>query len=212
MLEAFLINNVVFAILLWAILYTLDYYLTIYAARLYQAGANQHFGFGGSVELTPYYQKDVDRLTRLSPRFLLMLILSSALLFVLWTLAVLIAKLPALFSFALGAALLLEGVIHVRHFRNILLFQYARESKGIAGKIEYERWVTLRSSAVEFFSFAALYLFAFLISGRWFFAGGAIGSCSVGLRHWMWGNKAKQISQNAGDQSSPSQRGIQAKD
>src|SRR5574341_791439 len=103
MLEAFLVNNVVFAILLWAIIYTSDYYLTIYAARLYEAGANQHFGFGGSVELTPYYQKDVDRLTSLSPRFLLMLMLSSALLVAIWLLAVPLVRLPAFFSFALGA-------------------------------------------------------------------------------------------------------------
>ncbi len=191
MLEAFLINNVAFAILLWAILYILDYYLTIYAARLYRAGANQHFAFGGSVELTPYYQRDVDRLTLLSPRFLLMLMLSSALLVAIWLLAVPLVRLPAFFSFALGGLVLGEVVIQARHWRNIFLFRNARDNKGIAGKIEYERWVALQSSAVEFFSFAALYLFAFLISDSWFFAGGALASLSVGLRHWMWGNKAK---------------------
>ncbi len=191
MLEEFLVDNVVIAILFWVILYASDYYLTIHAARLYHAGANEHFGFGGSVELTPYYQKDVDRLKRVSPRFILMLVLTSAILLTIWALAVPLLQVPALFSFAFGALVLMEAAVHARHFRNIFLFQNAHDGRGIGGKIEYERWIVLQSSAVEFFGFAIICLFAFFISGSWFFAGGAAGSFSVSMRHWAWGGKAK---------------------
>ncbi len=191
MLEQLLVNNVILAILLWVFVYVSDYFWTIRAARLYQGGANQHFGFGGSVELTPYYQKDVDRLNFVSLRFILMLILTSALILVIWVLAVSLVNLPALFSFALGSLVLMEAVVHARHFRNIFLFLKARDNQGITGKIEYERWLVLQSSSVEFFSSAIIYLFAFLITGSWFFAGGATGSLSVGMRHWVWGRRAK---------------------
>lgn len=191
MAETFFVSNIVLAILFWAIVYTSDYFCTIYAARLYLEGANQHFGFGGSLELSPYYQKDIDHLKTISPRFVLMLILTSAIVLGIWMLSVPILNLPGLFSFMLGALVLMEAAIHVRHFRNIFLFRNARQGNGIAGKIEYERWLVLQSSAVEFLGFAIIYLFALFVSGSWFFAGGAAGCLSVGIRHWMWGSKAK---------------------
>jgi hypothetical protein len=193
MLEAFLVNNPIPPVLLWMIVYISDYFWTIRAARLYQEGANRHFSFGGGIELTPYYQKDVERLNLVSLRFVLMLILTSGLILAIWVLAVPLVKLPTLFSFALGALVLVEAVVHARHFRNIFLFQKARDNQGITGKIEYERWLVLQTSSVEFFSSAIIYLFAFFVSGSWFFAGGAAGSFSMGMRHWRWGGRAVSV-------------------
>lgn len=192
MLETFLVNNIAFAILLWAILYIGDYALTIRAARLYQAGANQHFGFGGSYELTPYYQKDVNTLRTVSPRFLIAFILSSAMLALIWALAVPLVRIPAIFSFALGMMVLMESVVHLRHWRNLYLFGQAAQGRGITGKIDYERWLTLHSSAVEFFCVAVIYLFVALIASSWFFLGGTFGCLAVASRHRLWGQRAKE--------------------
>ena len=60
----------------WTVLYISDYSLTIMCARLYQAGANQKMAFEGSYEITPYYQRDINSLRRLSPRFFAALLLS----------------------------------------------------------------------------------------------------------------------------------------
>lgn len=198
MLEAFFVNNIAFALVLWAILYIGDYVLTIRAARLYQAGANQHFGFGGSYELTPNYQKDVNALKSISPRFVLALVLSSAALAAIWALAVTFFHIPALVSFALGIMVLMESVVHVRHWRNLYLFGHAAKGDGITGRLDYERWLTLYSSAVEFFCFAVIYLFAALMSSSWFFLGGTFGCLSVASRHWVWGKKAQKRTTSAG--------------
>jgi hypothetical protein len=42
----------------------------------------------GSYELTPYFQKDVDTLRLLSPRFLWMLVLYAVLLLIVWRLTI----------------------------------------------------------------------------------------------------------------------------
>ena len=52
--------------LLWVVLYSSDYYLTIACARMYQA--QNVIVFEGSYEITPAFQSDVNALRLLSPR------------------------------------------------------------------------------------------------------------------------------------------------
>ncbi len=59
--------------LLWGALYISDYRMTLICARLYQAGVHEKMTFEGSYEITPFYQKDIDTLRRLSPRFVTVL-------------------------------------------------------------------------------------------------------------------------------------------
>jgi inorganic pyrophosphatase len=62
--------------LAWAVLYSSDLILTITCARPYQA---QHkIVFEGSYEITPFYRADVNALRYFSPRFLLVLVGSTA--------------------------------------------------------------------------------------------------------------------------------------
>ena len=197
MLEELLVGRVWLARLIWAAIYISDYYLTIYAARLYQTGAKEHFVFEGSVELTPYFQEDVDKLRRFSPRFFLALALSSLALLVIWLAAVRLSDVPAMFSFAIGGMFLLEAAVHMRHIRNIALFQRARVAQGLKGTIEYTRWLTLKLSAIEILSFSGLFFLLFLVSGSWFFAGGTATCLATGLRHWIWGKRASRTSQQA---------------
>ena len=53
-------DNIWLALAIWVVSYCADYYLTLYSARLYRAQAQAHFAFEGSLELTPYYQADID--------------------------------------------------------------------------------------------------------------------------------------------------------
>ena len=105
----------------WTVLYVSDYSLTIACARLYQAGARDKIALEGSYEITPYYQRDINALRRVSPRFVAALVLSVAWLSVIWWLAM--QMWPPEYSFALGAVVLLELAVHMRHFRNLVLFR-----------------------------------------------------------------------------------------
>ncbi len=183
-MEQLLIYGVWFAMALWAGLYISDYYLTIYGARLSQV-VKEHIVLEGSYELTPYYQDDVDRHRLWSARLLLVLVLSSGTILVIWWMSVQWLDWPNIFSLLMGGLILSEAAIHMRHFRNIVLYRYAeKNAESLRGRIEYSRLLVLRLSAAEFFSFAALFLLAFGLSGNLFFLGGTLACVATGQRHW----------------------------
>jgi hypothetical protein len=187
MLIDLLIENLWLSLGLWIIIYISDYYLTIYAARIYQAGANKHIVLEKGFELTPYFRKDIDSLKRISPRFILALLYSCFILVFFWLATA--KSTPVVFEFIIGAMILLEISVHMRHIRNIIIFRYAKYSKGIRGTIEYTRWVSLRASAVELLEFAILFLFIFFLSNRVFFIGGTATCLITAIKHWKWSYK-----------------------
>jgi hypothetical protein len=170
-------------VLLWAALYISDFLFTMLCARLYKAGARQQIHFEGSYEITPYYQKEVDAIRLLSPRFVIALVTSSAVQFALWWLTMRVIVVPQLYFFGLGAMVLVQLTVHVRHLRNYFLFRAILAGDGITGRIEYARPVMLRMSAVEMFAFAAVYAVIYLITDSWFVLGGVFVCLSVGLNH-----------------------------
>jgi hypothetical protein len=169
-------------LVIWTVLYISDYSLTIACARLYQAGARDKIAFEGSYEITPYYQRDINSLRRVSPRFLAALILSLVLLSVVWWLGM-ESPWPPMYSFMLGAMVLVELAIHMRHVRNLLLFRALVGSDAVRGRIEYPRRLMLRMSSLELLAFSGLFGVLFLFTGSWFILGGALACLSLGAQH-----------------------------
>lgn len=170
-------------VLLWALLYVSDYVCTLVSARLYRAGANQQIVFEGSFEITPYYQKDVDALRRLSPRFVFALCLYAGALVYMWFAARWLPYVAPVYPLCLGSLILVECTIHLRHFRNLFLFRSLALGAGFSGRVEYARPFMLRLSAVEVLSFAGMYLMLSVILASWFFLGGALGCLALGSNH-----------------------------
>lgn len=191
MLDDLLVRNVWLSLIIWGITYVSDYYLTLYSARLYTTNLKEHIAFGGSYELTPQFQKDVGALRLLSPRFVLGLLLSVIVIFLIWFLAVVFIDVPQLFAFAIGGAIFRELAVHARHVRNIVLFR-AAGAGGITGRIEYARWLTLRLSAAELLTLGGLFFAAFLATGSYLVLGGAVFTLATGLQHWSWSRKLAQ--------------------
>src|SRR4051812_32602221 len=67
------------AVALWLLIYPFDFYLTMYGNQQRIKNAQDQIKYEGSYELNPIFQKDVNLLRWLSPRFFLMLILWPAL-------------------------------------------------------------------------------------------------------------------------------------
>jgi hypothetical protein len=197
MLEKVLVDNVWLTATIWAVIYISDYYVTIYAARLYQVSGKEHFVFAGSLELTPYFQDDVDNLRRFSPRFLWRLILSAIAILTIWLLSVRFLEMRALFSLLIGGLFLREATIHIRHIRNIVLFRYAKNPEDVKGTIEYSRRFVLRQSATELLSFAMLFLLMYWVAGNWFFLGGALACTATGQQHWAMAKRVSLHTQQA---------------
>ena len=190
MLGVVLVENVWVAISVWTAVYISDYFLSIWAARLYRQGAREHVTFTGSLEITPQFQEDINALRTISLRFLRALVFSVIVIAVAWVVSVRWAALPQAFLVLMGALICLEATAHIRHIRNIAFMKTLVTKQGLRGRIEYPRWLSLRLSAVEILGFAVLFLVAFLISGNWFFIGGAVSCLLTGMKHRDWAAKA----------------------
>jgi hypothetical protein len=188
-LQQILVQQVWLALVIWGIIYLSDYYLTIYTARLYQTHLKKHVIFEGSFELTPAFQKDINALRMVSPRFLALWLLSLVLIFLIWYLSVRVLDVPWLFSFLFGALFLREAAVHLRHLRNVALSGFTQAAGGLKGQLEYSRWLILKLSAVELLSFAGFCFLIFLALGSWFFFGGAISCLYTGVQYWLMSNK-----------------------
>lgn len=177
--------------LIWTALYISDYYLTLFCACLYRSGVQEKIVHGGSYEITPYYQQDIDSLRSVSPRFLWMLGLSVVTLIAIWRVSKQLAA-PDVYSFFLGAMILLELVIHQRHLRNLYLFRAISRPGAARGRIEYARWLTLRRSSVEFFGATGLFVILSIFTWNLFILGGAFGCYLNAMAHW--GLARRQVS------------------
>ncbi len=171
-------------VLLWIVLYVSDYYCTIAAARMYYGGVNRHFEFEKGYELTPYFQEDIAQLRRFSWRFAWQLFLSSVFIVCLWYLSVNQYHASGLYEGVLGARVLEEVAVHVRHLHNLIFFWHVKQSIGITGVVKTTHWLTLRVSAFELLVFGLLWLLVFVVTARWFFFGGAIMCGLTAAQHW----------------------------
>jgi hypothetical protein len=164
----------------WSLLYVSDYALTITCARLY--GRQKTIVFEGSYEITPFFQRDINSLRIVSPRFVFVLLLTLGFLGFLWILNQ-SSPAPELWQFVLGALIGIQLAVHTRHFRNLFLFRALNNTDSIRGRIEYSRPVLLRGSSWEWFEFCGFYLMLFAFTESWFILGGAVTCFSLGVKH-----------------------------
>jgi hypothetical protein len=135
----------------------------------------------GSYEITPFFQRDIDSLRRISPRFLVMLFVTSGLLATVWFLSA--QSTPELYMFASGSLIMLELTVHIRHLRNFFMFRAMSGSDCVRGRIEYSRPFILRMSSDELFIFSAMFLLLFVFTQSWFVLGGAATCLSTAIKH-----------------------------
>lgn len=184
---SFIFSSLWPSLTVWVLLYISDYALTITCARLYRAGVCEKLVFEGSYELTPFFQKDINSLRRISPRFLSMLFVTSGLLATVWFLSA--ETVPELYLFASGSLILLELTVHIRHLRNLFMFRAMLESDSVRGRIEYSRPFILRMSSNELFVFSGMYLVLFAFTQSWFVLGGAATCLSTAIKHYRLSRK-----------------------
>jgi hypothetical protein len=164
----------------WGLLYISDYTLTIACARLY--GRQEIIVFEGSYEITPFFQRDINSLRIVSPRFVFILLLTLGSLGFLWILNE-SSPAPELWQFVLGALIGTQLAVHMRHFRNLVIFRAINHTELVRGHIEYGRSVVLRASSWEWFAFSGLFLTLFAFTRSWFILGGAVACFSLGAKH-----------------------------
>lgn len=180
-MEYILTSTPIPGMLLWAALYISDYYMTLAAARGYKdIGV---FKFEKSFELTPQFQKDIDGQSRISRRHILYLFAYTIIIPVFWFLGVRILRMDWLYSFLIGALLLLEVAVHMRHFRNWKQIHIYKREGGVTGSIIFGQRFSYLSSAFDLYLYAVLFLLVFLVTFSPFFLGGTFSCYLTGLKH-----------------------------
>lgn len=176
-------HNLWVTLALWIVLYISDYALTLYGARLRSAQGAQAISTQGSYELNSYFVQDIDKGRLVSIRFLVALAFTTALLALLWLLAQRAFRGQLLLEFGIGAMVLLELTIHMRHLRNILSFRRQTVPGEMQGAIHYSRRFIYWTSALDLALFALLYLVLYLFVGEVWFLGGVASCGALALRH-----------------------------
>jgi hypothetical protein len=191
-MQYWLTSNPWTGIVLWIILYTSDYYLTLYCAHGFREIG--HFQFEGSFELTPQYQKDIDNLRPISKLHLVLLIAYSLLLLLVWWITTNISVyMKWTYPLYLGMFLLLEVAVHLHHLRNAALIREIKKNDGVEGQIAYKKWFSYKISANELYIHATLFLAIALLTYSLFFLDGAIICYATGSNIADWQRNQKKI-------------------
>jgi hypothetical protein len=103
-----------------------------------------------------------------------------------WYLLVQRYNLPEVFAFMLGGLILFEMASMIRQLRFVILFSYIKKGKGMRGKAEVSRRLSGILWFNELYGFAGLYFFGFLLTGSWFFLGGAFTCLVTARRQRDW--------------------------
>ncbi|MCE5199339.1 MAG: hypothetical protein ABFD54_09440 [Armatimonadota bacterium] len=189
MVENYLIHHTWLPALLWVVLYSSDYFLTLVGAKLIRR--QSFFEYEGSYELTPEYQDDIDKARKLSPRFVVWLLFGVGVL-----LAPAITGVPSgwevLYGIFMGALIGPELVVHIRHIRNITSFsQLASPSAGVVGHLSISKRYSYKCSCVELGSFAGLLLVLCGFTMSPILLGGALATTRHALSHYKLAASSK---------------------
>ncbi len=202
--------------ILWVVLHSADYLLTIGAARLYAQGdLRSRIDMGGrSLELNPVFQGAVNRGAWLSRRFLATLLLGAVILFAVFTLFEAVqadAPGPVGWGPELIAGVLVITRVNVicGHLQALALFHRVLHHPQAAGvRVRYDRGTVFAARRWTYLQPAALCALALLISGSAFFAGGLLGMGTLAAVTGIWqmGEARRDAAAGAAQPASPAPR------
>ena len=176
--------------LLWMVLHSLDYALTLRGAHWFRKKAAEHFDAGGSYELNPLFARDIDRGTWLSKRFLFTLFATAALLATLSWAVHQVARPDDRFpqaelDFLVGFLVFTRVGVIARHLQNIWTYRALALGRAkLTGSIRYDRPTLVRISAMGYLAQGAgVLVAAAAIPPNAFLYGGTAGILFLGV--WL---------------------------
>lgn len=178
MLEAYLLNHPWLPASLWMLLYTSDYYLTLWGARLYRR--QSVYQYEGSYELTPDFQKDIDEQKPVSFTHVMWLLAGAIILLA-------TGYLPgskAVYGGFVGFFLTIEVAIHLRHIQGITSYRrLAGPNPEMSGHVTLSRASGYRRSAQELGGLAFLAFLGYVLTNDPILLGGAISLAYTSAQH-----------------------------
>jgi hypothetical protein len=177
---------------LWLLLHSADHLLTIAAAKLKIRGnLLERIQFGGSIELNPLFQQEVERARWVSRPFLLTLVLGAIFLpagamYFNWMAGYLewpsVAQLPEALS---GGIVVTRFALISVHLQNIMLFsRMLSVPEASIVSMRYDRGTVMSVTRARKLEVASFCFLASIVSGRAFFLGGLV--CTLALVGFMY--------------------------
>ena len=166
---------------LWGLLSIFDFAATLLYSKAYRDFLSETVQYEHGVEMNPNFEKDVAQLRWFSPRYLVSMLGVAVLIGFVGT------WMPKpWFELLAGAALLLVLITDLRHIENLSLVWFLKsDPDGFKGRIEQSYKLSQRRVAVGGFNIGLLYFIVYLLTGRIFFAGGALISILYAIRHFL---------------------------
>lgn len=115
-------------------------------------------------------------------RALVLLALLGAGVYAIWRVGARLHQ-PIIYAVLIGGLVLYKAANLVRRWRMISFFRCLRKEGGIQGSPSVSRQLVLTAHFNDLYSFSALYLLIFLLTGEWFFLGGSF-TCLTAGRRW----------------------------
>ena len=197
--RTYLIEHLWIGLLLVTLLYLLDYRLSIIGYRWFKRGADQHYDMGGSYELNPPFQADIEAERDFSARHLVSMLPMLVLLTLTWVFAVYMDLWPEVYVATFGFFVLVQAPVQLRHAQNIVLFRYVVLNGAVDGRTRAQRWLELKLSGTMFWFFGIGYAVLWLLTGDALFIGGVAGAALMGARFWIFGSQAEEGVRANGD-------------
>ena len=168
-----LLDSLPFASVLWLVVYAADYYLSLYARRLWLRNASYLMNFQGRYEINPFAQGDENAIKRLRRRFMFMVVFGILWMLFMWG-ATHYLNIAQVFQVAVGFLILMEVLVLSGHVQNIRFFKSAAIAGAMEGQVTYAYWVSIVASLWKFSYWGVVFLIFSVIMSSWFFAGGVL--------------------------------------
>jgi len=166
--------------LVWVFIYSLDWLLNYWGAKLYFKQVKKFCIFEQGYNLKHLTVEELAHPKSILLRFFSELFLST---FAIWLLLY-TCKLYSgwrFYELFCGFFILLEACVHFRHIRLVTVFSLMRPNCGFYGSIAIPRWMSLRNAFIEFATFGIGFLIVFFFdSSNYFVLGGVLG-CFIAL-------------------------------
>jgi hypothetical protein len=157
----------------FVLLHVLDFSLTVAGARWYDRGAHLVTPIDGSYELNPLFQRDINKRSLRSRRFLLTLVLIAALLY---AFGVRFGSMPGASAMLAGTIVFPRLLIIGRHMQNIAMFRaIALHPQRFKGSLFMDQRVRHGASRIALLTSFVLVLAAVAFGPSAFGVGGLAG-------------------------------------
>lgn len=188
-MESYLIDHYWILILAWVVLYTSDYYLTLYGASLHRR--QTYIEIDGSYELNPVFVSDIDKNTKISLRHIVWLITGTLMIYV----PASTIGFPVFGTGVMaGSLLIMELTIHLRHIGNIYYYRkLVGPNPGLSGHLTESRKSLCQRSAVQIAAYCGFTLIIFALTYSPMLLGGSLSLFCLALKHKSYATKCNTV-------------------